>query len=50
MPTHLKRLMLRQVPSDLHKSLKVLAAKKGIPLYRLIVDMLYEAIRKEGER
>jgi len=46
----LHALIIRNCPDDLHKRLKVAAAHKGIPMYRLIIDILYEALRKEEER
>ena len=49
MPTKFKAITLRQIPHDLHKALKVLAAHKGLPLYRVIIDLLYEAVRREKQ-
>lgn len=42
------KFMIREFPDDLHKELKVIAAKEGKPLYKLIISILEKYI-KEGK-
>ena len=45
----MKTTIVRNLPDELHKKLKVLAAQQGRPLQDLIVDLLAEAMKKAGK-
>ena len=44
-----KTVIIREFPVDLHRELKVRAAREGKPLYQLIIEILQEAAKK-GEK
>jgi plasmid stability protein len=37
-------LFIRHFPDDLHKNLKIKAAKEGVRLYELVISMLREIL------
>lgn len=43
------KLLIRNFPDDLHKKLKVMAARKEKPLYVLILDLIAQGLEKEDK-
>ena len=41
-------LYIKDFPDDLHKELKILAAKKGTSLKAVVIDLLWKRVREES--
>ena len=41
---------IRKFPADLRQGLKVLAARRGKPMYEIIMDLIRAEVRKEQEK
>lgn len=46
----MKTMNIRNIPDDLHRALKVQAAKEGVPMEDVIRRALAEYLKKEGWR
>jgi len=40
------KMLIREFPDELHKALKIMAAQRGMALYRLIIMLLDKAVRE----
>lgn len=45
-----KELVIKRCPKGLHIALKIHAAKKNVPLYAYVIQVLYDHIKKEINR
>jgi len=42
----MKNMIIRNISTELHKKIKIMAAEQGKPMQTLIIEMLEKAVKK----